>query len=167
LSALPELRDVPFVAAVYDRRHFPALTERRYKKPCCFATLQLRVFALHLLSRMADMTFLPNPPSRRSRRLRIIGIVVLVLGVGGAGVVYWMGTRAPDYSDDLSMVGYGRAQSRQMARLYGQSGLMIEDLFNNLKRPGIQATIIVATTTLFAFGCFYLARFRENDSEPR
>jgi hypothetical protein len=30
-AALPELRDILFVAAVYDRRHFPVLTERRYK----------------------------------------------------------------------------------------------------------------------------------------
>ncbi len=97
----------------------------------------------------------------------MIGVLVLLLGVGSAGVVYWMGTRAPDFSDDLSMVGYNKAESRQMGRLYGQSGLIIEDLFNNLKRPGIQATIIAAVAMLFASGCFYLARFPENDNEPR
>ena len=52
-----------------------------------------------------------------------------------------------------------------MGRLYGQAGLMIEDLSNNLKRPGIQATLIATVATLFAFGCFYLARFPENDGE--
>jgi hypothetical protein len=30
LGALPDVRDILFVAAVYDRRHLPALTERRY-----------------------------------------------------------------------------------------------------------------------------------------
>jgi hypothetical protein len=92
---------------------------------------------------------------------------VLLLGVGSAGVVYWMGTRAPDVSDNLSMVGFNKAQSRQMARLYGQSGLMVEDLFNQLKRPGVQATIIAAVATFFAAGCFYLARFPADDHEPR
>ena len=116
---------------------------------------------------MNDKTPDPVPSSKRRARFRIIGTVVLLLGIAGAGVVYWLGTRAPDYSDDLSMVGYNRAESRQMARLYGESGLMIEDLFNSLKRPGIQATIIATVTTLLAFGCFYLARFPENDDEPR
>jgi hypothetical protein len=111
------------------------------------------------------MTLHPNPPSRRSRRLRMIGVIVLVLGITGAGIVYWMGTRSPDYSDDLSMVGYNKAQSRQMARLYGQSGLMVEDLFNNLKRPGIQATIMAAVSTLIASGCFFFARPPDPDAE--
>jgi len=115
---------------------------------------------------MADMTLLPNPPSRRSRRLRVVGTVVLLLGIAGAGFVYWLGTRAPDVSDDLSMIGYNRAETRQMARLYGQSGLMVEDLSNNLKRPGVQAALIVLAATLFAAGCFYLAQFPEDDGKP-
>ena len=108
----------------------------------------------------------PEPPSRRVTRLRITGVLVLVLGASSAGVVYWMGIRTPDVSDDLSMAGYNRAESRQMGRLYGQSGLMVEDLFNNLKRPGVQSTIIATVATLFAAGCFYLARFPGHDDEP-
>jgi flagellar basal body-associated protein FliL len=114
-----------------------------------------------------DKTPGPDSTSKQRARLKMIGVLVLLLGVGSAGIVYWMGTRAPDYSDDLSMVGYNRAEARQMGRLYGQSGLMIEDLSNNLKRPGIQATIIAVVATLFGSGCFYLARFSENDNEPR
>ena len=33
----------------------------------------------------------------------MIGIIVLLLGIGGAGMVYWLGTRSPDVMDDLSM----------------------------------------------------------------
>jgi hypothetical protein len=31
---------------------------------------------------------------------------VLLLGMAGAGVVYWVGTRSADLSDDASMLGY-------------------------------------------------------------
>jgi len=100
--------------------------------------------------------------SRRQRRLKAIGVVVLLLGIGSACLVYW--TRPPDLSDDLSMVGYNRAESRQMGQLYGKMGLLIEDWTNDLKQPGTQATLIVATSILIAFGCFYFARL-SNDGD--
>ena len=92
----------------------------------------------------------------------MIGIIVLVLGLAGAGLVYW--TRSPDLSDDLSMVGYNRAESRQMGQLFGKMGLLIEDWTNDLKQPGTQATLIVTTSILIAFGCFYFARL-SNDGD--
>ena len=106
----------------------------------------------------------PDSVTRRARRLRIVGIIVLVLGVGGAGLVYWMGTRSPDVSDDISMLGYNKAQTRQMEQLYGKSGLLIEEWTNDLKQPGTQATIIAAVSMLVAVGCFYFARLLENDN---
>jgi hypothetical protein len=109
----------------------------------------------------------PDSPSRRRARLRLIGIFVLLLGIGSAGIVYWMGTRSDDLSDDPSMIGYNRAASRQMGVLYGNMGLMINDLFDDLKRPGTQATIIVVVATLVMFGCFYFARLPDNPDEPR
>jgi hypothetical protein len=54
----------------------------------------------------------------RARRLRMIGIVVLALGIGGAGVLYWLRTRSPDVSDDLSMAGFNRAEQRQMGHFF-------------------------------------------------
>ena len=57
-----------------------------------------------------DKTSGPHSSSRRSAQLRMIGIVVLVLGLGSAGVVYWLGTRSPDVMDDISMLGYNSVE---------------------------------------------------------
>jgi hypothetical protein len=109
-----------------------------------------------------------SDPSSRSRgRLRLAGLVVLVLGIAGASGVYWLRTRSPDFSDDLSMVGYNKAQTRQMEQLYGKSGLLIEEWFNDLKQPGAQATIIVVISALIAGGCFYFARLSAEEDESR
>jgi hypothetical protein len=94
------------------------------------------------------------------------GIIVLVLGIAGAGVVYWLGTRSPDASDDLSMVGYEKAQTRQMEQLYGKSGLLIQEWYDDLKQPGTQAIIIAAVSALIAAGCFYFARLSDNVDGP-
>ena len=110
---------------------------------------------------MTDKT--PDPFStfqRRARRLRITGIVVLLLGFGGAGVVYW--TRPPDVSEDLSMVGFDRARTRQMEILYGKQG---RHLANDLKEPGTQAILIATASVLLASGCFYLAKMLDVDNE--
>jgi len=107
----------------------------------------------------------PDSSSKKSARLRMIGILVLVLGLAGAGVVYWLGTRSPDVSDDLSMLGYNKARTRQMEQLYGKQGLLIEEWMEDLKQPGTQAVIIAAVSALIAAGCFYFARLLDNDEE--
>jgi hypothetical protein len=114
-----------------------------------------------------DKTSGPHSSSRRSARLRTIGLIVLVLGLGSAGLVYWLGTRSPDVMDDLSMVGYNKAQTRQMGMLYGKMGPVIEEWFDDLKQPGTQAEIIVAVSIIVAAGCFYFARLLAHDDEPR
>jgi hypothetical protein len=110
----------------------------------------------------------PEPVSsakRRARKLRIAGVIALALGIAGAGIVYWLGTRSPDPSDDLSMTGYDRAETRQMEILYGKQGELIEDWSNDLKQPGTQAIIIVVAAALVAGGCFYFARLLDYDNE--
>jgi flagellar basal body-associated protein FliL len=114
-----------------------------------------------------DKTSDLHSSSRRSAQLRMIGVIVLVLGLGGAGLVYWLGTRSPDVMDDLSMVGYNKAQTRQMGMLYGKMGPVIEEWFDDLKQPGTQAEIIVAVSIVAAAGCFYFARLLGHDDEPR
>ena len=104
-----------------------------------------------------DKTSGPHLSSRRGARLRIIGIIVLVLGLGSAGVVYWLGTRSPDVSDDLSMLGYNKAQTRQMGMLYGKMGPVIEEWFDDLKQPGTQAEIIMVVS-IFDCGRLLLLR---------
>ena len=90
---------------------------------------------------------------------------MLALGIVGAGIVYWLGTRSTDLSDDLSMVGYNKPAERQMEILYGKQGELIEDWSNDLKQPGTQAVIILVTTALIAGCCFYFARLHDED-EP-
>ncbi len=95
----------------------------------------------------------------------MIGVIVLALGIAAAGVVYWIGTRSPDLSNDLSMLGFNRAETRQMGQLYGKSGLLIEQWTEDLKQPGTQAIIIVIFSTVIAAGCFYFARLLDDDGE--
>ena len=101
---------------------------------------------------------------RRGRRYRIAAGIILVLGVLSAGLVYWLGSRAPDYSDDPSMLGFNRAADRQMGYLYGKQGQLIEDLTDSLKRPGTQAILIALAAAVVAVGCFYFARMLEHEA---
>jgi hypothetical protein len=102
---------------------------------------------------------------RRARRFRMTGVVVSLLGISVAVIVYWLGTRSPDSSDELSMAGYDKPVERQMGILYGKQGELIEDLTNDLKRPGTQAVIIILTAALVAGCCFYFARLLDYDAE--
>jgi hypothetical protein len=112
---------------------------------------------------------MPDPVSlskQHARRLRIAGVIVLALGIVGAGMVYWLGTRAADLNDDPSMLGFDRAETRQMGILYGKQGELIEDWVNDLKQPGTQAIIIAAAAVIIALICFYFARLSEYEDDP-
>lgn len=102
---------------------------------------------------------------RRAKQLRTIGAVVLALGIVAAGLVYWIGTRnaAPD---DISMLGFNRAEQRQMGLLYGKSGQMMDDWVDDLKQPGTQAILILIFSAVVFAGCRYFAKLVEIDDEP-
>ena len=104
---------------------------------------------------------------RRASWLRWIGFIVLLAGFSAAGLVYWLGTRSPDLSANLSMQGFNRAEQRQMGQLYGKSGLMIEKWADDLKQPGTQAILIAAFSALVFGGCFYFARLLDIDGPPQ
>ncbi|HVU27343.1 MAG TPA: hypothetical protein VHG71_06360 [Verrucomicrobiae bacterium] len=104
-------------------------------------------------------------PKRRAKKLRIIGIVILVLGIAGAGIVYGPRIRSQDLNDDISMLAFDKAESRQMGQLYGKSGQLMEDWTNDLKQPGTQAVLILIFSALTTAGCFYFARLLEIDDE--
>jgi hypothetical protein len=105
---------------------------------------------------------------REKARLRLIGVIVLMLGLGSAGLVYWIGNRAPeDARLDEYRQSQARAESRQMQMLYGTSGGLMEDFLNALKRPGNQALGIGMITGLVAAGCFYLGRPLPKSEETR
>jgi hypothetical protein len=90
---------------------------------------------------------------------------VLLAGVVGAGLVYWLGSRMPDSGEDASMIGFDKAEQRQMGEMYGSGGTLIEGIQDDLKKPGTQATIILVVAGLVAAGCFYLSE-PPNDDEP-
>jgi hypothetical protein len=106
-----------------------------------------------------------SAPKRRARRLWLAGIITLIAGLIAAGIVYWLGTRPPDLSNDLSMVGYSRPVERQMQMLYGKQGELVEDWSDDLKQPGTQSVIIIMTAVLVAGCCFYFARLMDYDDE--
>jgi hypothetical protein len=64
------------------------------------------------------------------------------------------------------MAGFNKADSRQMEMLYGQMGVMMQELIDDLKRPATQAIIILVMAGLIAVGCFYFSRPPEKADEP-
>jgi hypothetical protein len=117
---------------------------------------------------MAADTQIPDTVSsakRRARWLRIIAAVVLVLGIFGADLVYWLGTRSVQTSDDPQMLGNEKAESRQAEILYGKQAGLIQEWSDDLKRPGTQAVMVVVAAILVAGGCFYFARLLDSTIE--
>ena len=108
----------------------------------------------------------PAARRRRARRFRVAGMLVLLLGLGGAGVVYWRGTRAGEAPVDDSLIGYSKIETRQMEIMYGKQGLLLEDLKEDLRQPGNQAFLLAAAAAALAGGCFYLARLWAEDGGP-
>ena len=104
---------------------------------------------------------------RQARMFRLAGLMVLVLGIGGAGLLYWRGTRAQDLSDNPSMLGYDRAADRQTEMLYGRQGLLIDELTDYLKQPGTQAVILLVASGIIAAGCFRFAKILTRAVEPQ
>ena len=99
-----------------------------------------------------------RPHKRRARRLRIAGVSVLALGLVTAGLVYRLGMRNAELNNAPSMLGFNRAEQRQMGQLYGKSGQMVDDWIDDLEQPRTQALLIVTVSALIAASCFYFAR---------
>lgn len=88
---------------------------------------------------------------------------MLVLGLAAAGAVYWRGNRDADLGSKLSMQGFDRAERRQMGRLYGKSGQLIDEWADGLKQPATQAILISAASAAVFITCFYFARLLDFD----
>ncbi len=88
------------------------------------------------------------------------------MGILSAGLVYWIGSRAEDLSNDPAMLRFNDATQRQMGNLYGHSGVMIDEWMDDLRQPGTQAILILVVSGLVAAVCFYFARQVALDDEP-
>ena len=101
----------------------------------------------------------------QSRRWKLAGFSVLVAGLAVAGVVYWLGIRAADLADEPSMQSYYKAETHQVGVLYGKEGILIDDIFRDLKKPGAQAFLIIASSVVIAAGCYLFAKFPDKTDE--
>ena len=100
---------------------------------------------------------LPARVRRRVRGFRVAALVILLTGVVSALTVYWVGSRRENIMDDPSMIGFNKAQDRQMQILYGKQGQLIEDVTGSLKQPGTQAVLIVIGAALVAALCYKIS----------
>jgi flagellar basal body-associated protein FliL len=102
----------------------------------------------------------------RARQLRIIAAVVLVLGIFGADLVYWLGSRsAVGASDDPQMLTNEKAAERQAEILIGKQAGLVQGWVETLKHPGPQAILVVVAAVLVAGACFYFAGLIESNGE--
>jgi hypothetical protein len=102
---------------------------------------------------------------RRARIFRITAVVALLFGISGGGLVYWLGTRSNDLSQDPAMIGYDRGKNQQVDVLFGKPGELFVGWMNDLKQPGTQAFIIIAVAVLVALICYQCARLHDRDAE--
>ena len=112
-----------------------------------------------------NISMTPSSPARRGRRLRIIAAVILLLGIFGADLVYWLGTRAPATSPDPSLLGNEKEQARKEEMIFGKQTALFEEWRQDLARPGTQAVIIVLTGGLAAGVCLHFARLLDASDE--
>jgi hypothetical protein len=103
------------------------------------------------------MTTSISSPGQRARRLRIVAVFILLLGIAGAEVVYLFGNEPGRMPDDPSLLGYDKAQARQVGTLYGQQGVIAQEWSDELKQPRTQAIIILGIAGLAAGACLYVA----------
>jgi hypothetical protein len=106
-----------------------------------------------------------SPARRQARRLRIAAAALLLLGVFGADLVYWLGTRTVHAPNPLPVAGEDKAETRRMEMIFGKQTIFLDQLGRNLQRPGTQAVILVVVATLAAGGCFYFARLLDHASD--
>jgi len=102
---------------------------------------------------------------RRAHKLRLVGLVVLLLGIAGGIMVYECRLRTSDVMDDPEMLGFNRAEIRQMGLLYGRQGTMIMEFNAALERPQTQVILILILSALVAGGCWMIARLMERDGK--
>ena len=76
-----------------------------------------------------------------------------------------MGTRSADSANLLPVAGEDKAETRRTELMMGQQAVLADEWGRDLKRPGTQAVLILATAVLAAGGCFYFAGLLDRAEE--
>ncbi|HEX4346336.1 MAG TPA: hypothetical protein VHZ73_02125, partial [Vicinamibacterales bacterium] len=68
--------------------------------------------------------------------------------------------------DDLSAIlpGYDKTMQREMAIQMGPMGLVFMQWTDALKKPGVQALLILVGGALLSRGCYYIAARLQEDT---
>lgn len=106
-----------------------------------------------------------SPEMRRvyAARWKLVGMALLVAGLIGAPAHYVIQTRqAEDSLSDL-LPSYDKTMRREVAVQMGPMGLVFMEWSDTLKRPGVQAFLILAGAALLARGCYYIAAKLQED----
>ena len=110
---------------------------------------------------MNDQTVRQGPGARR-RRIRLAGLAILVCGFVAAWATYWWQTRAIDPLDAQMSVGARQAEDRQMAILYGPTGMTVLHWAGLVGEPEGEAGLVVLATVVASGICFRAAQFAED-----
>jgi len=113
------------------------------------------------------MMMSPNAPAprRAGTVLRIVGTLILVLGLGGAGLVYWLSARPNDLSDEVLRASNSKKVQRAIEVNVGKMGVVMDGLAEDLEDPATKAMVIAAVTILLGAGCFYFAHLQARGAE--
>jgi hypothetical protein len=106
------------------------------------------------------------PAARRAgTTLRIIGAVILALGLGGAGLVYWLSAPPDDLSDEVLRASNSKRVQRAIEVNVGKMGVVMDGLAEDLEDPATKAIVIAVAAILLASGCFYFAHLQARGVE--
>jgi hypothetical protein len=106
------------------------------------------------------------PAARRAgTALRMIGAVILVLGLGGAGLVYWLSPPPKDLSDEVLRASNSKKVQRAIEVNVGKMGVVMDGLAEDLEDPATKAMVIAVAAILLSSGCFYFAHLHARGEE--
>jgi hypothetical protein len=102
---------------------------------------------------------------RHATTLNIVGVIVLFVGLGGAGLVYWLGqnraapsTTNGDWQDGTLSLTDSKISTRDIELYGGKLEVVMVKFLDWLQHPSSLAIVIAVISVLIAVGCFLLAR---------
>jgi len=108
---------------------------------------------------------------RHAATLNTVGVIVLLVGMGSAGLVYWLGrdrsvssTANGGWRDSSLSLTDSKASTRDIELYGGKVEVLMVKCLGWLERPESLAIIIATISALVALGCFLVARRVSSDT---